>query len=40
MLSIVFSTAEVSGTISSSRIFTPGSLAITAAPCACDWLYP
>ena len=33
MLSMVFCTATVSGTISSSRIFTPGSLASAAAPC-------
>ena len=38
MLSIVFCTALVSGTISSSRIFTPGIFAITAAPCAWAWL--
>ncbi len=38
MLSIVFCTATVSGTISSSRIFTPGILASAAAPSACAWL--
>jgi type III secretion protein T len=37
-VSIVFWTATVSGTISSSRIFTPGSLAMAAAPWACAWL--
>ena len=38
MLSMVFWTATVSGTISSSRILTPGILAMTAAPSACAWL--
>ena len=38
MLSIVFWTATVSGTISSSRILTPGSLASAAAPWAWAWL--
>ncbi len=38
MLSIVFWTATVSGTFSSSRILTPGSLASAAAPSAWAWL--
>ena len=38
MLSIVFWTAMVSGTFSSSRTFTPASLATAAAPSAWAWL--
>ena len=38
MLSMVFCTATVSGTFSSSTIFTPGSFASAAAPSACAWL--
>ncbi len=38
MLSMVFCTATVSGTFSSSRTFTPGSLATAAAPSAWAWL--
>ena len=43
MLSMVFCTAMVSGTISSSRIFTPGSLASVAASrgsVVVSWLGP
>ncbi len=38
MLSMVFWTAMVSGTFSSSRTVTPGSVLSTAAPSECAWL--